>query len=529
MIPGTDLHCFDVHNDGYFFHLPLTYVNGVIFEMVVQRMPYEQFAEYLEEKCENYFQGLYYQVPNIDLERGLVMVSNDRALSYMFDVEKTFGRLNLYLDHLDIAILEYLSQTITNEMDACVLKKICPPKKRYCNDFFVDEMVDQAEMEVEQHGGSSHHPQKPEGVETRISTIDKDKDATEGVEARTSTTNKGKEKVSQDATEVVKARRSTVDKDSNNDYESKFDNDDDSDYHSDNMPADNVRGDTFEDHDIYMNELLKSLKTANEDGITEDPFISVEKHAGKKYVTVDQFKKCLTNYALENGFSLWYEIISGQRVVAKCRQRPPRLYVLEKDFNPESTIKLGVIVNPDDKTYFDRFWHVIPAGGNLFESMYSIVLPPKPRKISGRPIKKRIRYIGEGGSSTRISKVGSQASCSNCKKTVHNKASCKEPILEQTPKPKGVPGRLRKNQSNVNLEDYDVVLKVSLRDEGASRSRGGVGRSRGCASGSKGGVSGSRGHASGSKRGASGSRGGASGSKGVAYGSKRKVVPSAGT
>ncbi|GKB82374.1 hypothetical protein Tco_0949269 [Tanacetum coccineum] len=43
------------------------------------------------------------------------------------------------------------------------------------------------------------------------------------------------------------------------------------------MPTDNVRGKTFGEHDIYMNELLKSLKTADKDGITEDPFISVKK------------------------------------------------------------------------------------------------------------------------------------------------------------------------------------------------------------------------------------------------------------
>ncbi|GJX80675.1 hypothetical protein Tco_0328824 [Tanacetum coccineum] len=37
------------------------------------------------------------------------------------------------------------------------------------------------------------------------------------------------------------------------------------------------------------------------------------------------------------------------------------------DSNPGSTVKLGVAVNSDGKTYFDRFWHVIPAGGNLYE------------------------------------------------------------------------------------------------------------------------------------------------------------------
>ncbi|GJV44209.1 hypothetical protein Tco_1428745 [Tanacetum coccineum] len=89
------------------------------------------------------------------------------------------------------------------------------------------------------------------------------------------------------------------------------------------------------------------------------------------------------------------------------------------------------------------------------QSTYSTILPPKPRKMSGRPKKKRIRDIDEGGSSTRVSKVG------------------------------------------------------PLRDEGASRTRGGAIRSKG-----RRGVVGSRGGASGSiGRGTNGS-GGASGSKG---------------
>nr|GEU33594.1 damaged DNA binding 2 [Tanacetum cinerariifolium] len=70
-----------------------------------------------------------------------------------------------------------------------------------------------------------------------------------------------------------------------------------------NMPADNVRGETFEKHDIYMNELLKSLKTVDKDGITEDPFISVEKYV-EMYPMYDE---------------------------TKCGQRPPRVSALAKD------------------------------------------------------------------------------------------------------------------------------------------------------------------------------------------------------
>ncbi|GJT61828.1 multidrug resistance-associated protein 5 [Tanacetum coccineum] len=98
------------------------------------------------------------------------------------------------------------------------------------------------------------------------------------------------------------------------------------------------------------------------------------------------------------------------------------------------------------------------------QSMYSTVLPPKPRKLPGRPRKKRIRSMGEGGSSTRVSKVG----------------------------------RPRNKQSVNDLEDVDVVHRGPMRDEGAggsrgcargSRARGGVSRSRGGTSRSRGGAS----------------------------------------
>ncbi|GKC22038.1 hypothetical protein Tco_1024188 [Tanacetum coccineum] len=365
MIPGTNLHQFDVHNDGYFSHLPLTYVDGVILEMAVRMMPYEEFAVCLEEKCGCYFQEIS-------------------------------GRLNLYLDHLDMNLSEYLSQAITYDMDACISKTISHPKKRYCNDFSLDEMVDWAEMEVD----------ATYGVEARTSTTDVD--ATDGVNATDDidAADNGKEKVSQDATEVVQTRRSTVE----NDSETEYDSDDDSDYqlvdylspgeeelielrnrikanreanakvqdnlvsemnepnNKNSMPADNVRGETFEEHDIYMNRLLKSLNTADKDGISEDPFIFVknmwrgiqcmikQQTVGEKYISVTQFKECQTYYALANGFSLWYEMSGKVRVVSRCGQRTLRLSDPEKDSNPGSTINLGVTGNPDGKTYLNRFY-----------------------------------------------------------------------------------------------------------------------------------------------------------------------------
>ncbi|GJZ28892.1 hypothetical protein Tco_0573539 [Tanacetum coccineum] len=110
-----------------------------------------------------------------------------------------------------------------------------------------------------------------------------------------------------------------------------------------------------------------------------------------------------------------------------------------------------------------RFWHVIHTGGDSFEvrsgsdalkhlyyaayrnylspvggidfwpdqSQFYKVLPPKPRVMPGRPRKKRIRVSHEGGSGTRVSKVGSQVTCQNCFQVGHNKKGCKAPPVQK--------------------------------------------------------------------------------------------------
>ncbi|GJZ63729.1 hypothetical protein Tco_0620150 [Tanacetum coccineum] len=146
---------------------------------------------------------------------------------------------------------EYLSQAITYDMDDLVSKKTGPPKKRYYNDFSVDEMVDRAEMEVETDGveartsttkGIEARNSTTKGVEARTSTteiVEARNSTTDGVEARTSTTecvearnrtkDKGKEKVSEDASDVVETRRCIIEVDTKTKYQSN----DDSDYQSD--------------------------------------------------------------------------------------------------------------------------------------------------------------------------------------------------------------------------------------------------------------------------------------------------------
>ncbi|GJV92607.1 hypothetical protein Tco_1540420 [Tanacetum coccineum] len=309
MIHWTNLHCFNVHNDGYFLHSPLRYVNGVIFEISVARMAYKSFAKFLEAKSRNYFQGLYYQVPNVELERGLVRVSNDRGLSYMFDVVESFSRLDLYLNHLDMDLSEYLGQADTTKMGACVSKTIYPPKKSdFDSEYDSDRVVDYLSL----------------GEEELIKLIYRMKANIE---------NKAKGNSVPDINEPNAEN---------------------------NMPVDTTRGETLVEHDIYINELLTRLMTTNENGKIQDPFIFIEKHADKypmydetirwrlrkpkvceNYVIDGKFKECLTYYAL---------VKDHERGLAKSYEK------IVLDSNHGFTVKLGVIVNPDGKTYFDRFY-----------------------------------------------------------------------------------------------------------------------------------------------------------------------------
>ena len=108
--------------------------------------------------------------------------------------------------------------------------------------------------------------------------------------------------------------------------------------------------------------------------------------------------------------------------------------------------------------------YLSPVGGIDFwpdQSQYSKVLPPKFKKMPGRPKKKRIRAKGEGGSSTRVSKVGVSMTCQNCFKVGHNKKGCKEAAVEKPVKPKGKAGRPSKVQARENVETASDTVETA--------------------------------------------------------------------
>ncbi|KAJ9542809.1 hypothetical protein OSB04_029315 [Centaurea solstitialis] len=85
-----------------------------------------------------------------------------------------------------------------------------------------------------------------------------------------------------------------------------------------------------------MEELLKALKSEDHDESAADkdkfPIHDPTRHwklkkpkVGEKYESAKQFKECVTYYALANGYSIWFEVSSRKKMIAKCGQRPERV------------------------------------------------------------------------------------------------------------------------------------------------------------------------------------------------------------
>ena len=99
-----------------------------------------------------------------------------------------------------------------------------------------------------------------------------------------------------------------------------------------------------------------------------------------------------------------------------------------------------------------------PVGGMTFwpdSSQYTKVLPPKPKKMPGRPRKQRIRAAHERKNPSKVSKAGGVMTCSNCQQKGHNRLTCTNATVLIPPKPPVRRGRPRKT-NNVEAENGGV-------------------------------------------------------------------------
>lgn len=105
--------------------------------------------------------------------------------------------------------------------------------------------------------------------------------------------------------------------------------------------------------------------------------------------------------------------------------------------------------------------------GSLFwpQTGFPDILPPKARRMPGRPKKNRNREQGEPGAGVKLGKKGVRMRCSLCLMYGHNKSTCKTPKEEcverqrQAAEAKKAQAQAAKAQSEANVSS---ILKSNV-------------------------------------------------------------------
>ncbi|KAJ9567808.1 hypothetical protein OSB04_003774 [Centaurea solstitialis] len=85
--------------------------------------------------------------------------------------------------------------------------------------------------------------------------------------------------------------------------------------------------DLLAEHDEFLEELLKALKSEDHDEEEHESVADMDKFPIHDPTTHWKLKKpmCVTYYALANRYSIWFEVSSRKKMIAKCGQRPERV------------------------------------------------------------------------------------------------------------------------------------------------------------------------------------------------------------
>ncbi|GJZ80044.1 multidrug resistance-associated protein 5 [Tanacetum coccineum] len=383
-IPGPDGIELDVWNDGIFMVDPLRYDSGVLLNMFVSRLNFKEFERMIikETHCANLF-AMYYRIPDRDLEKGLVKVVNDYDLIHMYDMSKMYGGIELYLDHCDIDLSQYLVDPDPSTVSDGTSKKRATPHKRYCNVFTEEEMVSWAEKEAEEEAMLRKGKEKTNVGDKRKEKMDTDSDDSDYSNKSFDYLSAGEEELIQLRTR--KANRSKI------------------------------RPPPIPDMAAFANDLLRKLKGGGEDSNLQDPFVGVKEtevyktlstgtskasypqlfnkimeqikaaNPGAYQYLIDKDPKTWSRAffevdrgceAVENGFSECFN-----SVLVSVRNKPLltmleaiRVIVIERmntmrkisatwtdDICPSILKRIDLMKN------HTRFWHVIHTGGESFE------------------------------------------------------------------------------------------------------------------------------------------------------------------
>nr|GEW32234.1 pentatricopeptide repeat-containing protein [Tanacetum cinerariifolium] len=407
---GSDALYFDVHHDGVFVLNPLRYEHGLIYDWKMykdNKIYYKTLCEFLKEKIDHAgFTALYFCLPECNLEVGLKIIERDSNVVAMYDFADSYGKLDMFMSHIHQNLAQFYFQNLDMEesgdeatsklriheimvKDASNMSydelvswaeekaKMQTPKKKV-----VEHVVDDVDIPLmnlvespklkrkllSRNGPSPIAKRKLMGKVTSPTSV--------VVNKVKKVVDKGKGKmVEEDYLVCIPVRRNNgivIEDDVNQSVEN--DTDSESDH------AQGINYSLYSDNDSDSEYSDKSMDYLSEG---KDELIELRKRkteaknapkVGDRFVDIQQLKDYLTYYALANGFSLCFEKVQVHCGPNQCRNAKRQalnegettikdLYGYIRSYakailesNPGSTVKVGVTVNPDDKTYFDRFY-----------------------------------------------------------------------------------------------------------------------------------------------------------------------------
>ncbi|KAI3525338.1 hypothetical protein L1887_04054 [Cichorium endivia] len=277
-----------INYNGMFVTSPFAYEGGEVKSLGnldFTNMEYHEFSDFLKKETDTECSGIYFVTPGKELHNGLKLIKSDMDFkAFVHCGVKNKGKLSLYLEHFDEDLTEYLEDVIKDKMDE--------------SENETDNSMTSDDIEDDDTASIDHLSED----EVELSELRKTK----------------------------KSPTSERNRECNSGQNSLFDTDAD----EEQLP----KGDTMEtEHETFLNDLLISLQKdtqiVKKDDVSKEGDIRFPKHnpriywklmkpvLGERYESPQQLKACITNYAVANGYQIWFERNDHMRLLARCCKR----------------------------------------------------------------------------------------------------------------------------------------------------------------------------------------------------------------
>ncbi|KAL4559625.1 hypothetical protein LXL04_031768 [Taraxacum kok-saghyz] len=206
--------------------------------------------------------------------------------------------------------------------------------------------------------------------------------------------------------------------------------------HDDIIPMDKTKDDAF------LSKLCPSA--VDNDGNNSESDEELENYAifneevhwkkqvpilGMRFQSRKQLKNMLCNYAVANGYQLCFKKNDTKRLLVLCCK---------------------------GECHFRSWATWMP------ETTFTPLLPPKRRKMPGRPAVKRKRGQSENVGKHRVSKMGKSVGCGACHIPGHNRTTC--PNTNSTPSKLGVKRAKRTNNNQEEGSTQETVAEEAAQE-----------------------------------------------------------------